>query len=109
MDVKVKNLLNNDDVSNFDTERIHNVLDDALSNSFRHGLSTEVNIEISRIDESKIQIIVSDNGHGMKNKSDGLGAQSFTSIAGKNWKWTTNGDGGVDLILAFPSTLAKQG
>ena len=109
MDVKVKNLLTNDDVSNFDTERIHNVLDDALSNSFRHGLSTEVNIEISRIDESKIQVIVSDNGHGMKNKSDGLGAQSFTSIAGKNWKWTTNGNGGVDLILAFPSTLAKQG
>jgi hypothetical protein len=109
MDVHVRNLLSNDSVSNFDTERIHSVLDDALSNSFRHGLSTQVIIEISKIDETKIQIFVSDNGKGMQKESNGLGAQGFTAIAGKNWKWVTNSGGGVDLVLAFPSTLAKQG
>jgi signal transduction histidine kinase len=109
MDVQVKNLLSNDSVSKFDTERIHNVLDDALSNSFRHGLSTQITIELLRIEDTKIQIIVSDNGRGMKKETKGLGAQSFTAIAGKNWKWVTNSLGGVDLILTFPSTFSRQG
>ena len=109
MSIVVRNSILDPDASDFDTERIHNAIDDGLSNSFRHGASTEVIIDISKSDSNVILLIISDNGRGLENAVAGLGAQSFTSIAGKNWRWTTNSKGGVDLTMSFSSTSPGQG
>ena len=77
-------------LSGFETDvlqDIGNVINEALSNSFRHGEATKALIEISR-SGSDVLIKVSDNGSGLSKGKPGLGSDTFTALAGPSWSLT---------------------
>ncbi|MFM8921557.1 MAG: ATP-binding protein [Candidatus Nanopelagicaceae bacterium] len=75
-----------------------NVINEGLSNSFRHGTADKAEIRID-IKSGKILVLVSDNGSGPTKGKAGLGSEWFNTIAGSNWTLTRNSKGGADLNL----------
>ena len=65
--------------------------DEALSNAFRHGLATEINIQIYTSNEG-LEIKITDNGLGLEKFDSGLGMEYFDLIAPGNWKLFNNPD-----------------
>ena len=77
---------------------IGHVINEGLSNAFRHGNSDKVNIKLSE-NSGIIKIEIEDNGDGPSKGKGGLGSEWFTAIAGANWKLKENASGGTTLIL----------
>lgn len=74
------------------------VITEALSNSFRHGSASEV--EISLDDKNGLNVVISDNGSGYFPKGSGLGSEYFGLIGGPNWSISNNQNGvGTTLKL----------
>lgn len=67
------------------SQDIGNVVNEALANSFRHGEASAAQVVISS-DKNDIVIEVSDNGIGPGHGKAGLGADTFSSLAGISWK-----------------------
>jgi two-component sensor histidine kinase len=88
-----------EDVSKTDTRNIIHVVEEAFSNSLRHGLATEVTV-LLKSTNSGISLTVIDNGLGPREGSPGLGSSLFNSIAGSNWSLARGPDGvGAQLNL----------
>ena len=67
---------------------IAQVVTEALSNSFRHGGATEVNILL--VENDGLDITVEDNGTGYFPREHGLGSEYFGLIGGSAWSITNN-------------------
>lgn len=73
-------------------QEIGNVINEGLSNSFRHGNASKVNTSVTHKSD-QIFVIVKDNGDGMDGGKPGLGTDWFRAIAGNAWSLTNNEDG----------------
>ncbi len=67
---------------------IAQVVTEALSNSFRHGGATEVNILL--VENDGLDITIEDNGTGYFPREHGLGSEYFGLIGGSAWSITNN-------------------
>jgi two-component sensor histidine kinase len=89
----------NSDLSFAKKRAISAVIEEALSNSLRHGFATKVDLSVIK-DKQNIFISVIDNGIGLRENSKGLGSQIFDSVATKGWKLQNRlDDGGTILEL----------
>ena len=75
-----------------------NVVNEGLSNAFRHGQASAATIEIE-IRKDFMSVEISDNGSGPTQGKSGLGSEWFDAIAGKNWSLSKNTKGGSILKL----------
>jgi len=80
-------------------KRIGEAVTEAISNSFRHGQATSVQVLVEEV-ESGILIKVIDNGQGPQSGLAGMGSDLFTSIAGDNWSLRAAEDKGAILEVA---------
>ncbi len=99
MTVKVKIGANIPNIPPHKSQEIGNVINEGLSNSFRHGSAS--NVEVSVIHKSdRIFITVKDDGVGIEAGKPGLGTEWFKAIAGNAWSLTNNEKGpGTTLEL----------
>lgn len=77
------------------------VLNEAVSNSIRHGVASEVTIEL-RLQGEFIEISVLDNGIGPTKGKPGLGTRINQEITDGNWSARIGPDGGTMLKLRLP-------
>jgi len=81
---------------------VSDVLEECLSNAFRHGQATFVTISVQRVTDGWDLRIVS---NGMSPSSDavsGMGSSLFDSVSGGNWSRTAVDEGGclVSVVVA---------
>lgn len=99
MKVKVKIAAAIKDIPNHKSQEIGNVVNEGLSNSFRHGSAGSVNISITGTNEA-VFIEISDDGTGLTPGKPGLGTEWFKAIAGNSWILKSNKEGpGTTLEL----------
>ena len=84
MKVKLKIAASLPEIPAHKSQEIGNVINEGLSNSFRHGTATQVHISITGTNEH-IFIEVTDNGTGLAGGKPGLGTEWFKAIAGNAW------------------------
>ena len=68
------------------------LIEEAISNAYRHGLATKVGILLSCN-----VLTISDNGLGQTNGKPGLGSALYSSVA--SWEIRTRPVGGAELVL----------
>jgi signal transduction histidine kinase len=56
---------------------IYRIIQEAITNSIRHGEATEIDIKIDKTDKDALMITVSDNGKGCKTISEGYGLKGI--------------------------------
>lgn len=99
MKVKVKIATAIKDLPAHKAQEIGNVVNEGLSNSFRHGNATHVDISITGT-SSELFIEISDDGTGLSSGKPGLGTEWFKAIAGNSWVLKSNqGRPGTTLEL----------
>ena len=101
MKVKVKIDKSLEDINPFKSQEIGNVINEGLSNAFRHGNANKVAILVKKID-SRIKLEIIDDGAGPQSGKGGLGAEWFNAIAGKNWELKSNQASGTTLEMLIP-------
>ena len=75
-----------------------NVINEGLSNAFRHGLADQAKIKIS-FKSGLLFLEIEDNGSGPTEGKGGLGSEWFNAIAGSNWSLNRNAKSGATLKL----------
>ena len=81
------------------------VVEEAVSNAFRHGHATKVVISIHQENDFEIECTITDNGiGGASNQPAGLGSSVFDSVARGNWSLRPGPDGvGTCLHMIIPA------
>ncbi|NDI07385.1 MAG: hypothetical protein EBY82_00970 [Actinobacteria bacterium] len=99
MKVKVKIAPNVPTIPVNKSQEIGNVINEGLSNSFRHGNASEVEVSVTH-KMDRLYVVVKDDGDGIDGGKPGLGTEWFRAIAGNAWSLTSNTDGpGTTLEL----------
>ena len=88
-------------------KRLNQLVNEAVSNSVRHGLAGNVLVSLTRAggggsSEGNLILTVTDDGLGPRDGGSGLGLQLFDSLAGKGWSLNPATDGGSVLTLTLP-------
>jgi two-component sensor histidine kinase len=83
-----------------EAKKIGLVLDEALSNSFRHGKASKVKITLEASKDT-LKLSVIDNGIGPTNGAEGMGSQTFDAIAGSSWELAADQEIGSRFTLAL--------
>jgi len=78
------------------------VLNEAISNSIRHGMASQVVVKVVKIDDV-LDISVSDNGIGPTSGKPGLGSRIIEEITSGNWSLSSSPAGGSVLKLQLPA------
>jgi signal transduction histidine kinase len=91
MKVKVKIGANIPNIPSHKAQEIGNVINEGLSNSFRHGNASKVEVSVT-FKLGKIHVVVKDDGSGIDGGKPGLGTEWFKAIAGNAWSLTSNQD-----------------
>ena len=99
MKVKVKIGTNIPNIPPHKSQEIGNVINEGLSNSFRHGNAIKVDVSVtSKL--GQIYVVVKDDGSGIDGGKPGLGTEWFKAIAGNAWSLSSNDSGpGTTLEL----------
>lgn len=84
-------------------ETIVQLVNEAITNSVRHGLAKNIQIQITQT-ASGFEIIATDDGIGPKQGSKGIGSDYFDSVADLGWSLEPGASGGTVLKLAVSST-----
>jgi signal transduction histidine kinase len=101
MSVKVKIGANIPSILPHKSQEIGNVINEGLSNSFRHGSASKVEVTVVS-KANRIFVTVKDDGVGIDGGKPGLGTEWFKAIAGNAWSLQTNEKGpGTTLELAI--------
>jgi signal transduction histidine kinase len=80
-------------------QEIGNVINEGLSNSFRHGNASKVDVSVTHKSD-QLSVIIKDDGDGFKGGTGGLGSEWFRAIAGNAWSLASSKDGpGTTLEL----------
>jgi signal transduction histidine kinase len=81
--------------------QISQVVGEGVSNALRHGRASQIQVAVGVMTDSKIQIIIIDDGFGPLAGPRGLGSSFFDSIAGSNWSLTAGEMGGSVVRLVM--------
>ncbi len=101
MSVKVKIGANIPNIPPHKSQEIGNVINEGLSNSFRHGSASKVEVTVAS-KANRIFVTVKDDGVGIDGGKPGLGTEWFKAIAGNAWSLNANEKGpGTTLELAI--------
>ena len=101
MSVKVKIGANIPSILPHKSQEIGNVINEGLSNSFRHGSASKVEVTVAS-KANRIFVTVKDDGVGIDGGKPGLGTEWFKAIAGNAWSLNANEKGpGTTLELAI--------
>jgi signal transduction histidine kinase len=73
------------------------LIEEAVTNAFKHGLATEVFVTLSGTNE----LVITDNGLGPKGGRPGLGSKILTSL-GRGWSLRPGDSGGSVLRIELP-------
>ncbi len=99
MKVKVKIGSNIPNIPSHKAQEIGNVINEGLSNSFRHGNASKVEVSVT-FKLGQIHVVVKDDGSGIDGGKPGLGTEWFKAIAGNAWSLSSNDSGpGTTLEL----------
>jgi signal transduction histidine kinase len=79
------------EISGHKAQEIGNIINEGLSNSFRHGNASKVDVSVTH-QSDQISVIVKDDGDGINGGKPGLGTDWFRAIAGNAWSLTSNED-----------------
>lgn len=88
------------DSSAEEIKKVSLVLDEALSNAFRHGKAKTAEIGI-QCTSSELRISVTDDGLGPMKGAEGMGSQTFDSIGGADWELTSGVEKGSRFVLTI--------
>ena len=77
------------------------VLEEAISNSVRHGKAEKVAVEFA-LEEDELFLIISDDGFGPRNGKSNLGSSLFSLVSKGNWTLTPIPTGGSRLKIELP-------
>lgn len=84
------------------------VLNEAITNSVRHGLAKNIKIQISQT-ALRWEVVVVDDGIGVRQGNRGLGSEYFDSVANLGWSLAPHDSGGSVLKLALtPDTVPNS-
>lgn len=61
------------------------IVEESISNALRHGKATFIDISITRIDESNVQVVVIDNGLGPRGGKASLGSAFLEQASAGRW------------------------
>jgi signal transduction histidine kinase len=61
---------------------LYHLVQECMTNSFRHGKATAIDIMTS-VDDSAIQVVISDNGLGSSRVQEGIGLQGMSERIGR--------------------------
>jgi signal transduction histidine kinase len=99
MKIKVKIGATVPEIPGNKAQEIGNAINEGLSNSFRHGNASNVDVSI-QYKMDRIYVLIKDDGTGIDGGKPGLGTEWFKAIAGNAWSLTSNSDGpGTTLEL----------
>jgi signal transduction histidine kinase len=82
------------------SQEIGNAINEGISNSFRHGHATIVDLKI-QVSKSELLIELIDNGDGPASGKGGLGTEWFNAISGKSWSLTRAGTSGGAVLRLY--------
>ena len=85
---------------------IADIINEALSNAFRHGQATEASISLYVNSNELLEIEVLDNGVGPKDSEIGMGCLLFSSLS-NNWSLTKR-ENGVGTALVVEISQSKR-
>lgn len=74
------------------------LVNEAISNSQRHGLASNIAIEIVA-GNGELTLHVSDDGLGPRSGRAGLGTELFSAVGGNHWSLEPSADGGSHLKI----------
>lgn len=78
------------------------VIDEAIANAVRHGLSKNVFVTIDTdATSNSVSIQVTDDGLGPRNGKPGLGTSFFKNVSNGNWSLQQQPNGGSKLTVNF--------
>ena len=100
--VKIKSLIDSkvDGLPVRDRVFILQVIDEAVANSVRHGLSKNISIQANVLNGRTV-IEVADDGLGPRDGKPGLGSSFFESVSSGNWSLEQQSSGGSKLTVNF--------
>lgn len=82
------------------SEVLGQLINEAITNSVRHGFAKNIQIQITQNNSSCV-IVVSDDGIGLRQGSRGLGSDYFDYVAGQDWSLEPGEFGGTVLKLSL--------
>ena len=87
------------------TDQFGALVEEAITNAFRHGHATKVVISIHQENDWELECNITDNGiGGASNHPAGLGSSIFDSVARGNWSLRPGPDGvGTCLHMIIPA------
>lgn len=77
------------------------VLEEAVSNSVRHGFAKKISISMI-CSEDFAEITVTDDGLGVRTGTRGKGSDLFNSVSQGNWSLIPSPTGGSVLVISIP-------
>jgi signal transduction histidine kinase len=103
-------------VSDFDLEtslelqslrpEVFPIIEEAISNSYRHGLAKEATLTIRRLG-SHLQITITDDGTGPRGGGAGMGSRLFEELS-KSWSLSANPEGGSRFEALLLAKVASE-
>ena len=72
---------------------IGRIVEEGISNAIRHGKASSIQIRITRVDESLVQITVSDNGLGPQHGRASVGSAYVQQASANRWSLTATSPG----------------
>lgn len=89
-----------DDLTSDELENVQTIVEEVVTNSVRHGLASHIDVSVTIIDKTHIEISVIDNGIGIQIKKYGLGTNLITTICGNSWSLENRPDANGAIFLA---------
>ncbi|HEY7853608.1 MAG TPA: hypothetical protein VIB80_00635, partial [Aquiluna sp.] len=86
-------------VSRAQLAEVYPLLEEAISNAYRHGLATNINIEFSS-EAGQLRLQVVDDGTGPRGGSPGIGTKLFDELS-QGWSIAPGDKGGSILSFTF--------
>ena len=89
-------------VRNAQRVELAHVIEELVSNAYRHGEASSIRIEITWLDETNLEIVATDNGRGtISPVKQGLGSRIFAAASDGNWSLRDIPYQGVEVRLAI--------
>jgi hypothetical protein len=82
------------------------IIDEAISNAYRHGLAKEVVLTIRRLSDY-LQITLTDDGTGPRGGGPGMGSKLFDELS-KSWSLSANPQGGSRFEILLLEKVASE-
>ena len=106
LEIELVNNLEDNAVSMKALRDLIDVLNEAITNAFRHGRAEKLKIILTHLENKNVYVNVMDDGVGNLSGKPGLGFETFDRIAGTAWSLTNNKVGnGTNLEITIPNVL----